>query len=348
MINDQEKEIGLYTKTLSGHRASYLDFIRTKIGGERIQGQSIFFWKGAVFFLMVEDNFSLYFFACIFRSVLGKRTVGLLFRPKPVIESTKIKHKIKFWMLKFLCQFSETRTISIVPIALEPAISEIVDDWVYDFQLWDLTVSQKDTVKKIKEKYMRGDPKLLNDYEVLRDIGAYNLERKKIIVSLGAQNKSKGIHQLSSYCSDLIKNDYCLVIAGRFSANESDTRRNIIDSGGVVIDRYLSDEEILVMYAIADAVWCFYDPSYDQASGILGRAIQLGVLPVVRKKSYSELLCVEQNIDHISLDDPRNLAMQLGLLINTTDNKDIRCQFEIESMTKIKNALCVYKSEING
>ena len=70
--------------------------------------------------------------------------------------------------------------------------------------------------------------------------------------------------------------------AERFTAN-----------GGMLIDRHLDNDELLHLYRRADAIWSCYAPDYNQASGIFGRAVQLGVPAIVRKRSYLQPLAAE-------------------------------------------------------
>jgi len=53
----------------------------------------------------------------------------------------------------------------------------------------------------------------------------------------------------------------------------------------IVEDRYDTDAEIVSLYRVADLAWCRYAPGYDQASLVFGRALQIGVTPVLREGS---------------------------------------------------------------
>ncbi len=55
--------------------------------------------------------------------------------------------------------------------------------------------------------------------------------------------------------------------------------------GGLLIDRRLDDAELESLYVVSDVIWSCYAPEYDQASGIFGRALQLGVPVIVRRGS---------------------------------------------------------------
>lgn len=338
MGENRLKKIGYYSKDLNGHRASYLEFVQSKFGGERLSGKSLVFWKDPVFFLMVEDNFALYLLVSFLRVLIGRRTVGLLFRPKPAINGTSFRLKLKKLALKFLRDFSNVKTFSIVPAPLEPAINEIVDDWIYDFQLWDINFEQKQFVKRIQDSYQQPGSEILNQFEILKKIKIRN--KKKILVAIGAQNKGKGIEELAKVINTLSDADYLVVVAGRFSQDVGIAKQAIEKASGLVFDRFITDDEILALYAIADTIWCFYDPSYDQASGILGRAIQLDVTPLVRAKSFSELLCKNEQLNHISINNMSELKDALNQHnFDFKDNKLIVKNFQAVSQSKLENAL---------
>lgn len=297
MSNKQLSNVGLYTRTLSGHRQSYLDFVKQNFGGEKIHGLTLFLNKGPVFFLMIEDNFMLYFFVAYIRSFFGQKTAGLLFRPKPALQANNFKLKIKLHLLKLLKKNSKVQTLSIVPVPLEPEIAEIVDDWIYDFQLWDITNEQKKIFEQLK--YGMKPSIDLPEYQIVYDIKKY-ANGRPIVIALGAQNKEKGIYILADNIQYFFENNYCVVVAGRFSSDSQIAKKSLEEGGTLIFDRFMTDEEILGLYAAADVVWCFYDPSYDQASGILGRAVQLGILPIVRLGSFSEKFCLSEDINHLA------------------------------------------------
>lgn len=298
MNKKQFSHVGYYTRNLSGHRQSYLDFVQTNFGGERIQGKALFLKKDPIFFLMIEDNFILYFIVACFRALLGKKTAGLLFRPKPALQANNIKLKLKLILLKCLRKIPKVQTLSIVPVPLEPEISKIVDDWIYDFQLWDLTDEQKQVFKQLRNCI---EPTIdLHEYRIVEQIKKFAAGRP-IVVALGMQNKGKGTQILAENIESFIQHNYCVVVAGRFADDSKEAKMVLEKSGALIFDRFITDEEILGLYVVANAVWCFYDPSYDQASGILGRAVQLGVLPIVRPASFSERFCLAEDIQHVAV-----------------------------------------------
>ncbi len=55
-----------------------------------------------------------------------------------------------------------------------------------------------------------------------------------------------------------------------------------------MLDRFLSDDELLSLFKLADMAWCCYPVQRDMSSGIFGRCWQIGVIPVVRQGSLLE------------------------------------------------------------
>ena len=86
---------------------------------------------------------------------------------------------------------------------------------------------------------------------------------------------------------------------------------------------------MLALYSIADLAWCFYSPEYDQASGILGRALQFSVTPVVRKGSVSEWFCASERMPHIASIDAIGLGGVIGEYeLKKTSRRALEASFE--------------------
>jgi len=334
MKPEKQLEIGYYTKTLEGHRQSYLDFVKNVFGGNRVEGISLIIRKQPVLFLMIEDNFLLYFIVGCIRALLGRKTAGLLFRPKPALEASNFRLKLKLVMLKLLKKIKSVQTLSIVPTTLEPKIATIVDDWIYDFQLWDITPKQRFIFHKIRNSDIDFDD--FKKYEIANEVRAHAKD-KKILIALGAQNKGKGIHVLSEHVDMFNQENYIIVVAGRFDKASAQQKKHLQDNDALVFDRFMTDEEILALYSVADVVWCYYDPSYDQASGILGRSIQLGVLPIVRSNSFSEKFCLIEKILHIAPKVLNKESLDIPVSVReVSHDEDRSCISNMEEISKQK------------
>ena len=92
-----------------------------------------------------------------------------------------------------------------------------------------------------------------------------------------------------------IRDAFLFASGGKVDESLAGTAERLARAGGLVCNRLISDEEMLDFYSRADLIWCVYAPDYDQASGILGRAMQLGIPVAVREGSLIERLCEMEN-----------------------------------------------------
>lgn len=307
---------GYYSRNLDGHRASYLDFVISRFGGTRVAAREAFGHKGPVLFLMIEENFALYLVAALWRALLGRRTVGLLFRPGPAVDGESLRLQLKRILLKSLRLVPRVNTLSIVPVPLVPRIGQIVNGWIHDFQLWDLSEGERarfGAMRRIARNHEQPG-NISAEASAMIQTAREHAGGKPLLVALGMQNQAKGADRLAASLRDGGTLGWAVIVAGRFAPKSDSARAEIESHGGLIIDRFLSDEELLAMYASADAVWCLYDPAYDQASGILGRAVQLGVPPVVRRDSISEAFCLAEGISHGAAEGGRDLQTALSAL----------------------------------
>lgn len=309
-ISGNAAPVGHYSRTLNGHRAAYLAFAIGLLGGRRVSELELFRHRGPVLFLMVEDHFGLYVLASLFRTLLGRRTVGLLFRPGPAVNGTSLRLKVKRHILRLLLRVPAVRTLSIVPTPLAPQIESIADGWIHDFQLWDLSETQRRLIADMRSGRQAGNP----DASALLTASRNHASGRPLLVALGMQNRAKGIQMLAASMRQGGTAGWAVMVAGRFDPDSASTKAELESMGALVIDRHLSDQEIEAAYAVATAVWCLYDHSYDQASGILGRAIQLGLPTIVRRGSFSEALCQHEKVPHVAAQGGADIAAALAVL----------------------------------
>jgi hypothetical protein len=165
------------------------------------------------------------------------------------------------------------RIISILPFSLEPRIARVANAWIYDPQLWDLSYFA-----------------LPNSERFSRLTGEIALAAKgrPVVLALGAQNRIKGFEFFAQlWCGQAaIREKFLFLAAGKVAPECVSFALELADAGGFVMDRHIEDDEFLSLYRCADVVWSCYAPIYDQASGIFGRAVQLGVPAVVRERSF--------------------------------------------------------------
>jgi hypothetical protein len=221
---------------------------------------------------MLEEHTVRFFGVALIRAMLGRRSVALVFRPAEAINSSALRHRIKRGGLRFLRRVSLVRILTILPFEVDPRFGELACDWIYDPQIWDLQ-----------------RPHISKETPLSKTVKAKS-EGRRIVVAVGAQNHGKGFDYFVQLWIDRpeLREAFCFVAAGKVVQSLGAASNAFEAAGGVLVNRFLEDEELLSLYGCADVIWSCYAPSYDQASGIFGRAVQFGMPVIVRQGSYLE------------------------------------------------------------
>lgn len=159
-------------------------------------------------------------------------------------------------------------TLSIVPFPVTPDLQRVASGWIHDPQLWDYEPSGA-VVTDLSRR-------------VQKAAGG-----RRVLVALGMQNRSKGFELLCQayLASPALRDDWFFIAAGQVAPDMADIAQAFVDAGGMVVDRFVDDDELRSLYGVADMAWSLYHPIYDQASGIFGRAVQVDVPALVRSGS---------------------------------------------------------------
>jgi hypothetical protein len=228
---------------------------------------------------------------CLVRGLLGRRTVGLLLRPLPALRGQNPRLRLKRAMLKLLRRTPGARVLTIVPFAVEPEFATIAHGWIHDLQNWDMALHTQQAASPAGQA-------------LAQDIRGRAAGRP-VCCAIGRQDHDKGFDRFAAlYAADpRLRQALLFAYGGKVSPPLAETARDFADHGGFGLDRFVSDAELVDLYAAADLVWCAYAPDYDQASGILGRAMQLGIPVVARRGSVIAAICANENHPCIELGD---------------------------------------------
>lgn len=271
----------IYSRRATGRRPTYLRALERLFGARRAGLGDILFSPAPVLFLMVEEAFLLYVVVGLLRALMGRRTAGLVLRPMPLVLSRRQSCRWRRAMLGWLKRFERIHTLTILPFSVLPAFSTIAKGWIYDFQLWDLTDAEREAVERLRSERQPGG--------------------RRVLSAIGTQSRSKGFDLFTdSYVrSAALREHFQFIACGRIGPALADYAAAFSEAGGVTVDRSVSDAELLGAYAASDAIWCLFPPVGDHASGVLGRAAQLGIPVVVRYGSLAHRLCIVENICHV-------------------------------------------------
>jgi hypothetical protein len=250
------------------------------------------------FFLMIDVHPLLFLACATLRSIIGYRTVGILFRTAECLRRDKAKYRLKFLLFRYLTWLHNVSVLTILPFYLDPRFAEIASNWIPDPQLWDLAVlplSAATTEATI--------------VPYLKNVAA----GRRIIVALGSQDTEKGFEYFVDIWngSAAMRQKFLFVAAGRVAAASKPAAAALERLGAVVLDRRIEDGELLQLYKCADAVWSCYSPNRNLSSGIFGRAYQFGCPAIVRAGSFIERVAQELEYDVLSVPfgSPGNAAI---------------------------------------
>lgn len=273
----------VHVPSAGGRFPAYLRLLERSFGARPGRLRDILFARAPVLFLAVEESFLLYIFAGLLRALIGRRTVGLLLRPLPLAVSGNRRCRWRRAVLGRLRRIGAIRTLTALPFDVFPAFAAIADGWIHDFQLWDLTAEERTAVELLRETRRTGG--------------------RLVLTAIGAQDWRKGFDLFSeSYVGfTSLRARFRFIACGKVAEEMAAHAAALRGAGGVVVDRVISDAELLGAYAASDAVWCLYPPAGDHACGIFGRAAQLGLPVVVRQGSLCHRLCLLENIRHVAV-----------------------------------------------
>lgn len=300
----------LFSGSRGGHRGSFEDFVQRLWGGTVCRAGLQLRHRGPMFFLMVEDSSLGYVASALLRQLLGRRTVGLLFRPGPALDGGGLRLSLKRNLLKLLRKMPRVTTLTIIPFSLRPDFAAVADGWVHDLQLWDMEDRDFAVIDALRQGKDCSDADAAAFCGKIRETAA----GRPVLVALGLQSRGKGFVRLAAAARELTAEGWQIVVAGRIDPTLAAQKAALEELGALVVDRFVSDGEILGAYAAAGAVWCCYDPAYDQASGILGRAVQFGCPVVVRAGSLSEALCQQEARPCLAVEGAIDAPLSLSAL----------------------------------
>lgn len=267
----------------SGHRAEYQALFAAMLDLSPVSGHVS--WRNLrtlvvadrMLFATIDDDMTGYALVALLRALRGRRTAGLFLRPHACLKPDW-KSWAKWTVFRVLRCVPGVTTLSILPTELIPAQAAIVSGWVHDPQLWDLSGRPDDA-----------DPEMLL---TLRELAG----GRRVLAFLGQVAPIKGFNLLAGMVEarpELVQ-QLCIVVAGSVSEPCRSAAEHLQRLGVTLWPRRISDAEMTAIYRAADLVWACYDPSYDQASGIFGRAVQRGKVAVIREGSmlgaYAQML----------------------------------------------------------
>lgn len=265
---------------VDGHRREYIALFEDIFSNSGLSFEvralrlSDAFNPAPIFSPMLEEYTTRFMGVSILRALWGRRSLALMFRPGEAARAKTLKHKVKRALLRLARPLPTVVVATIMPFALDPSFADIADDWIHDPQLWDLKTPDAPASTPLRETLSAA------------------ADGRSIVAAIGAQNLDKGFDYFAElWTSDAeLRAQALFVAAGKVAPASRAAADAFVAAGGLLIDRFISDEELLDLYGQAAQIWACYSPAYDQASGIFGRAVQTEKPTIVRQGAYMERL----------------------------------------------------------
>lgn len=260
--------IAVYGKRKHGHFDNHARVFCRLFGAARIdapirQLANMFRFKTIIF---IDGAWHLiYAPLCFVRAILGQKNVFLVIRSRFVTNGT-FWHRVKTALCQTLRRWGGSSFVSIDLRGHDEEMERYYDLFVDDIQLWDLPYLDLGRERPLElESGKPASPILFVPGGIDGSVGRKRPEELRSFLE-GFQGPGT------------------VIVAGRIvNFNCS----GFLDSSFViVIDRYVSDAELMYLYELSDVVHCYYSLSMKRPSGIFGRAVQLGKWTLVKKGGY--------------------------------------------------------------
>jgi glycosyltransferase involved in cell wall biosynthesis len=320
-----------------GHRGSYVETLSGVTGLTRlIEPRAVSTLRtllaaDAVLFATLEDDVVFFSAVAMLRAVLGRHTVAIFMNPRVCFIRGSIKSKARRHVFRFLKRLQSVTLLSIMPFYLDQRFASVADDWIYDPQFWDF------------------DNRIENadwpDSSLAHDVKR-KAQGRPILLFLGGPSFMKGFPFLAEIlrAAPAITERLMIVVAGKIPEDQRRSAELVSGAGGLVIDRYLTDDEVVSTKRCATCLWACYHPSYDSSSGLFGRAMQLGKQVIVRRGSYVDAIAahLEYPVHRCAFDDVEEgvaILMKVGQAAAPPQSDDMGMICRDRSVARLRAAL---------
>jgi hypothetical protein len=239
-----------------------------------------------VLFATLEDQIPFFIVVALTRALRRRETAAIFMGPGRCFERGALKYTIKRAVFRQLNKVRMIKLLSILPFYLDKRFAEVAGDWIYDPEFWDLSAMSNSAA--------------CNSNALADEVKAAAAGRP-VVLYLGGISDIKGFPFLVKIMlqNPALTKTSLFVAAGRVPASHFGAADDFSAAGGWLVNRFLSDDEVVALKIHAHSLWACYHPSYNSSSGIFGRAMQLGKRAIVRRGSYLDLIAENFNFPAI-------------------------------------------------
>jgi hypothetical protein len=285
-------EIIVFTNRFDGHHRSYVDILSNILGASSISSPIspaivLRLITCQILVISTIDTSILYFLLIgLLRSLFLKRTVALFLRPQSCFDRG-ILPLVKRMLFNIVKQNPIFNVLTILPHTIYPSYAFVSSGWIYDPQFWDLYS-------------ISNHPSLPESYISSAVLAAKG--QRKVFAYLGRTDKEKNF--TGFYEHALMNSDkYFYLIVGIIAKEYSSMVNDVRSLHSFIVEGYVSELEFLSCFKVSDFVWCYYDKSYDQSSGLYGRCLQSNTKAIVRPFSAISIFDSSNKLSPLQMRD---------------------------------------------
>lgn len=218
-----------------------------------------------VLFASLDDDVRGFIGVALRRTIAGRKTCAIFVRPQSCF-SPGLRGWTKKALFACLSRLPGLTILSIVPYMLDPRLTAVTSDWIYDPQMWDCVDAGSLPQSALSEEI------------------ADRARGRRVLAFLGRASAIKGFHFLAKLWNGSLqlRESHLVAVCGKVDADCYSALNLMRANGALVADRFLTETEMASVYGVSNLIWCCYESAYDQASGIFGRSLQFGRVPLVR------------------------------------------------------------------
>ena len=322
-----------FASSADGHRQHYIDLLGSLFNLEplcKAFGPKLFvklLQTNKLVLATFDDNILLGVCLSFARAILGKNTTSIVLRPSSCFIdegaslTARLRGKLKFLCCSFINKFSRINLISIVSADFDPRFRKIARYFLIDPQFWDM---HDGTILREPQKSPLSD-------EILKIANG-----RQIVSIFGTLTPIRGYDFLADIMAKnpKLSDQILAVAAGKSLPGCEKINEKFENSGGLLIDRHLTDQEIESLYLASHLVWACYAPHYDISSGIFGRAMQFDVQAIIRKDSFLEHFAKKNSLS------PKTLAYG-DLNAGTIALEKCSAQSQLMNKSKVERTMMI-------
>lgn len=329
----------VYVSNTKGHRGSYQQLFASTFELAPVSGtltSAVIFkllrGEKAIFATIGPGSFRQLLLITL-RGLIRKHTCAIwLGDPGEDAEGRQGLKRREYLLLRACKRMRSVTILTIFPPRDERDGFALADDWIADPQLWDL-------VDVDKKRDLRSTA-LTHQIQKFRS-------GRAVLAFLGRGSRYKGYGAFVDYIRKR-PGEFLGVSVGPIDKDCKVASAELLRAGGIVIDKFASEPEFLSIYKEADYVWCAYSERYDRPSGIFGRAIALGVTPIVRINSFLDWFAEQFELRVCRLEDnagdgtfprKRSQVYNGARPVENQDQKVLLHRLRKEALKKISGAL---------